>query len=73
MNMDDIYSKIAKEHGITVEEVKKEMQAAVDCAYNNPEKTMQERMIQARISHNGGTPTAEELIAYVIRQVKQNG
>ncbi len=70
MNMDDIYRKIAKEHGVTVAEVKKEIQAAIDCAYNNPDKTTQERMMQARIPHSGETPTVEELIAHVIRQIK---
>ena len=70
MNLDEIYSKIAKEHGITVAEIKKEIQVAIDCAYNDPEKTMQEQIVQARIPHSGETPTVEELIAHVIRQIK---
>lgn len=70
MNLDEIYSKIAKEHSVTVAEVEKEIQAAINCAYKNPNKTRREHMAQARIPHCRETPTAEELIAHVIRQIK---
>ncbi len=70
MSIDDIYSKIAKEHGVTATEVKKEIQAAIDHAYKNPDKTLQQSRMQAAISRSGETPTTEELIAHVIRQIK---
>ena len=36
MNMRKIYRKVAKEYGVSVEEVKREMQAAITDAYTNP-------------------------------------
>lgn len=36
MSMRQIYRKIAKEHGVTVAEVKRDMQAALDDAYSDP-------------------------------------
>lgn len=34
MNMRKIYRKVAKEYGVSVEEVKREMQAAITDAYS---------------------------------------
>ena len=36
MNMRKIYRQIAKEHGVTVAEVKRDMQEAISAAYQNP-------------------------------------
>ena len=62
MNMKSIYRKIAKEEGITPEEVKKHMQAAIDDAYLNAKKTSDISLFQRSIPFQGKTPTPEELI-----------
>ena len=36
MNMDEILQKVAEKNGVTVEEVKKDMQAAIGDAAKNP-------------------------------------
>lgn len=70
MSIDNIYREIAKKHGVTETEVKKEIQAAIDHAYKKPDKTARESRVQTAIARNGETPTTEELIAHVIRQIK---
>ena len=70
MNMNDIYSKIAKAHGVTAEEVKRDMQAAIDHAYTKPDKTAQEGRAQAAVLRRGETPTPEEVVAHVVGRIK---
>ncbi|MCO5384513.1 sporulation initiation factor Spo0A C-terminal domain-containing protein [Desulfosporosinus sp.] len=48
MNMRNIYRKIAKEHGVTVAEVKREMQAAIDFVYKKIDKSESEKIMQER-------------------------
>ena len=38
MSMRKIYRKIARENGVSVKEVKEDMQAAITAAYQNPPK-----------------------------------
>lgn len=70
VNMDDIYKKIAEAHGVTAEEVKSEMQAAIDHAYTKPDKTARERKARARIPRSGETPTPEEVVAHAVGRLK---
>lgn len=58
-NLKKIYKQIAKKHGISVEEVKREMRSAIETARNNPNPNA-----QAEFSRRFGdrTPTPEELI-----------
>ena len=65
MNMKSIYRKIAKEEGITPEEVKKQMQAAIDDAYLNANNTTEISHFQQSIPFQGKTPTPEELITSI--------
>ncbi|MFA6729993.1 MAG: sporulation initiation factor Spo0A C-terminal domain-containing protein [Candidatus Izemoplasmatales bacterium] len=36
MNMKKIYKQISKKHGVSVSDVKRDMQAAINAAYANP-------------------------------------
>ncbi len=67
MNMLNIYQKIARENGVSVEEVKREIQAAIQEAYRNP--SAEAAMIQCRIPRAGKLPTPEEVIDYVVSEV----
>ncbi|HMM05963.1 MAG TPA: sporulation initiation factor Spo0A C-terminal domain-containing protein [Clostridiales bacterium] len=69
--MRTIYRKVAKKHGVTAAEVKREMQAAVDCAYRKPDKTEAEKSIQRRVPAQSKIPTAEELICFLASEVKK--
>ncbi len=73
MSMRNVYRKIARKHGVTVNEVKEEMQAAIDCAYRKGDKTEAKKSIQNRVCLRDGIPAAEEVIQFVVREVKGNG
>jgi len=57
--------KVAKIHGVTVAEVRREIQAAIDEAYKNP--TTQ----ALSVTRKGDIPTPKELINHVAKKVKQ--
>jgi len=63
MNRSD-YRKIAKKHGISIQEVKRDMQEAVDAAYINP--TFHARCVYSKSEK----PTVDEFIDYVARRVQ---
>ncbi len=65
-----IFEKIAAEHNTTVGEVRREIEAAIQAGFNNPDPKVQEQW--AKIPRKGDMPTPDELIIYVIRQAKQN-
>ncbi len=70
MSMRNVYRKIAKEHGVTVAEVKRDMQAAIDHAYLKNDKTADELMAQRKVPSRGEIPTAEEFIRYASSSIK---
>lgn len=65
-----IFERIAAEHNTTVEEVRREIEAAILAGFNNPDPKVQEQW--AKIPRKGDIPTPDELITYVVRQAKQN-
>jgi len=70
MSMRSIYRKIAREHNVSVEEVKREMQAAVDFAYQNVrDDSAAERQRQVR--RKGEIPTAEEFILFASEEINK--
>ena len=59
-----LYRKVARKHGVSVKEVKQDMQAAVDEAYKNPN-------FHARcVLSEGEKPTVDEFIAHATRAAK---
>jgi len=62
-NMKKVYRKIAKQNGITVEEVKREMREAISAAYVNP--NFYARCIPCK----GSIPTPDEFISYAVNRV----
>lgn len=64
MNRSD-YRKIAKEHGISVKEVKRDMQEAINSAYVNPNAEA------LSVPRKGKTPTPDEFIDYMVDKVKK--
>ena len=69
-SMRSIYRKIAKEHGVSVKEVKEEMQAALNAAYqNNRDPVIAAN--QQRVPKKGEIPTVEEFLRYASRQNKK--
>ncbi len=70
MSMRNIFRKIAKEHGLSVKEVKDEMQNALEYAYQS---TTQDGIISARqnaVPRKNKIPTPEEFVKYTPNLVK---
>ena len=68
--MRNIYRKIAKMYGVTVADVKKDMQEAIDYAYKKQNKSSNEKIKQFGVLYEGGTPTTEEFLEYVLHELK---
>ena len=60
-----LYRKVAKEHGVSVKEVKRGINEAIDHTYTIPYSGIQ------NIKFAGEKPTPDELIAYFVNEVKQ--
>ena len=61
-----IYEKIAKKYNTTPEEVRREMQIAIDAGFDNPDPDVQKMTLK------GDRPTPEEVINYAVKQLKGN-
>lgn len=70
MGMRRIYRKVAKKYGVSVAEVRKDMQAAIDYAYQKSDKSESEKVMQKSIAHKEGIPTPEEFIKAVAHNIK---
>ncbi|NCC16773.1 MAG: sporulation initiation factor Spo0A [Clostridia bacterium] len=70
MCMRRIYQQIAKEDGISVAEVEREMQAAIEHIYMKNDKSERERELQQSITYKGEIPTVEEFIASMSYKIK---
>lgn len=64
MNWESIYKKIARENGVSVEEVKREIRAAINFAYIHPNFHAQ------CVLRQGEIPTPEEFMSHIARRVK---
>lgn len=71
MTKKQIYKKIAKEEGCTWQEVRNEMQKALNHAYENPNASVLNIVRQGEIEKKGEIPTPEEFINYAQSQVKK--
>jgi len=65
-----IFERIAAEENTTAEEVRREIEAAIQEGFHNPDPDVQAQW--ARIPRTGKIPTPDELIAYVARQAEQD-
>ncbi len=66
-----IYRKIAKEHGVSAKEVKEDMQAAINHAYQNTPNDGITGAYQNRVPRKGEIPTVDEFIRYAANEVKK--
>lgn len=70
MNMRQICRKVAKEYGVTADEVKREMQLAIDDAYKNVSNDGVTRAYQNQVPRKGKIPTSEEVIRFIASKAK---
>ncbi len=70
MGMRKIYRKIARQNGVTVEEVKRDMQSAINEAYSDPKNNHVIKAYQDKVPRKGEVPTVEEFIHYAANKAK---
>lgn len=70
MSMRKIYRKIARENGVTLADVRKDMKEAIDFGYNHCPNNGITAAYQNRVPRKGDVPTPEEFIRYAAAQVK---
>ena len=64
-----IYRKIAKENGVTLAALKKDMKSAIEYGYKNPSSSVV-KSYQQKVSRKGAVPTPDEFIQYAIKEIK---
>ena len=64
MNLKKIYRKIAKKNNVTVDEIKSEIENAINAAWENSQKTEENIIYQRQVREDGSVPTLEELILF---------
>lgn len=66
MNMKKIYKKVAKQYGVSVQEVEREIQAAIADAYADPLNHNEiTQLYQQNVPRKGEIPTPDEVIRYL--------
>lgn len=65
MSNRSIYRKIAKQNGISMKEVKIEMQAALEYAFTSNDDSII-KAYQEQVPRRGEVPTPEEFIKYAV-------
>lgn len=68
MKTDDIFAMVAKQHGISREEVYVEIQKAIDAGFDNPDPLVQAEW--KKISIRGERPMPEEVLEYMVEQLQ---
>lgn len=63
MNSKNVLEIVAEKEGVSVEEVRREIQLAIDDAMKNPDPKIQAQW--RKIPKKGKKPTPEEVIAFV--------
>ena len=65
-----VIEKVAKNNGITSEEVEREIEFAIKAAMKNPNSDV--RLVWKKLSPDGRLPTAEELTEKIVGFILQN-
>lgn len=69
MKIDRILEKIAIQNGVSVSEVRSEMQHAIDEGMKNPDPKVQEYW--SAIPHKSEKPTLEEVLVHLTKKAKK--
>lgn len=66
-NTETALSKVAEENGVSVEEVRREIQAIIDDLYNSDDHEIKSKCLS--ITETGQKPTVEQMIEYLTAKV----
>lgn len=73
MDINKILGQVAEADGVSIEEIKKEMQAAISAAYQNPsDDGGRTEARQKEVPCRGEIPTPEEFIRYAAWKLKKH-
>jgi len=67
IKMEDIFNQIAKRHGVTAAEVKRDIEAAIEAAWESDNPKV--RAFQKEIPAAGKKPTPEEMIQFLTERI----
>lgn len=71
MNMRKVYKQVAKKYGVSVDDVKREIQAMINDAWSNPpDDGGVTQAYQRQVPCRGEVPTPDELIRYAAVKVR---
>lgn len=70
MNLKKIYRKIAKEYGASEEEVRNDIEKAINFAFRETNKSKELIEFQNKIPSSQDIPTPEEFISYVVMSIR---
>lgn len=65
-----LYRQIAKQNGVTLKEVKHDMQAALNYAYKNTPNDGVTVAYQSNVTKKNEVPTVDEFINHAVKEVK---
>ncbi len=68
MNMNKIFEEIAMQNNMSVVQIYKDIQEALDYGWNNTDEKVQ--MHWHKIPAKHGKPTIEEVILYIVNNIK---
>ena len=69
MSVKAIYEHIARKNGVSVEEVKRDIQAALQAAWETPSAAKAVKARQKQISPDGKPPSLEKVIQYALDEL----
>lgn len=73
MGIEKILRKVASAHGITAEEVKEEIEKAIEEAWRNPPDDGGVTIAcQRKVAYKGEIPAPEEVIRYILGELLKN-
>ena len=70
MKIKNVIKKVAKQHGVSCERVRKDIKEAIQVGMASDNPTVRENW--RKISKNGREPTVEEVIAFLALEVEAN-
>lgn len=67
-----LYKRIAKEHGVSWEEVQGEMEQALDYSFTQPCPTITNIVAQGKVVKREKVPTIGEFLSYAVKKVQED-
>ena len=72
MSMRNVFRKVAKKHGVSIYEVRREMQEAIRYGYDHCPSDGVTRSYQMRVPRQGEVPTSEEFVQFAAKKIRTN-